>query len=494
MMTAVDTGELAVRTLEDADPQFREFVAALYGRGTSVDEVLEDVFKFDPGPSDVSSPSSISAPAPASHGWKRKLALATTVAGGTMAVRDLGVEARPGIKAVKTKLGFKVPVPGKHRAPNIPGAFSGTKAKVGLAATALGGDVLVGDTLHDQAPPKQPKSASWDELGRGAKGFAQGMFASGAMKPVVAVATQVNGKEIPRAYRIGHAAGTVATTAGIPTGTYALGRNHGKSKKQTKAARFEPVEKVSVKDMKAGMHAARQKLLPNAFKSTSGKIFVPKPPKANMTAKPVNPGSHKNQAKANGAAAQQLVGSFVGTKTGKGIIAVGGGKVGYDQYKGHQNRKNEMEAAYMGYGKSVEWEGTFTKLDEDKQLAFGWASVVKYGGLPVVDKQNDYIDPEDLETAVYDYMIKSRKGGHMHKRDEADLPVHVSDIVESIVFTDEKIAKMGLPDTMPRGWWIGTKIHDPEVWQEVKKGNLAGFSIHGKGRRREISVDEQMGY
>ena len=40
----------------------------------------------------------------------------------------------------------------------------------------------------------------------------------------------------------------------------------------------------------------------------------------------------------------------------------------------------------------------------------------------------------------------------------------------------------------------GVKIHYDYVWSEVRKGNRTGFSIHGKGIRKNQPVDEIMGY
>lgn len=148
----------------------------------------------------------------------------------------------------------------------------------------------------------------------------------------------------------------------------------------------------------------------------------------------------------------------------------------------------------------IEWSGTFSKFDDDKHLAFGWASVSKVNGQPVVDAQGDYIDPNDLEDAAYEYMLSSRIGGAMHQRDAWDRPVKVADIVESMVFTDDKVSKMGLPDDFNRGWWIGMKIHDENEWTSVRKGQdgtgfgRCGFSIHGNGVRKDQDIDELMGY
>jgi hypothetical protein len=171
------------------------------------------------------------------------------------------------------------------------------------------------------------------------------------------------------------------------------------------------------------------------------------------------------------------------------LTAAAGAKKAAGTISGGNNNYNTIKSA-----DDVTWQGTFSKFDSDKHLAFGWASVSKVNGLPVIDKQGDYIDPSDLEDAAYEYVLKSRVGGAMHKRDADDRPVKVADIVESMVFTDDKVAKMGLPEDFNRGWWIGMKIHDPEEWSLVRKGDRTGFSIHGKGIRKDQDEDQLMGY
>ena len=184
---------------------------------------------------------------------------------------------------------------------------------------------------------------------------------------------------------------------------------------------------------------------------------------------------------------------------GGGLLATGGVLGGRRQKRKAQMGYGPPEQAY--YGKrapDLEISGEFSKFDEDKRVAFGWASVVKKDGIDVVDRQGDYISAEDVEKAAYEYVLKSRKGGDMHSRVTSELgedsPKHVADLIESVVFTDEKIEKMGLPDDFPRGWWIGMKVHDEPTWQLVKKGERTGFSIHGKGRRTETTLDEIVGY
>lgn len=149
-------------------------------------------------------------------------------------------------------------------------------------------------------------------------------------------------------------------------------------------------------------------------------------------------------------------------------------------------QKREIDAMKDGVKKSDAGEfGVFceiSKVDDDKRQVFGWASISKKDGMVITDHQGDSIDTEELEKAAYKYMLDSRKGGHEHQKTDEG-PLHVADVIESFVVTDEKKKAMGLPDDVPEGWWIGMKVNDDKVWELAKSGELAGFSIHGSGRR-----------
>jgi hypothetical protein len=129
--------------------------------------------------------------------------------------------------------------------------------------------------------------------------------------------------------------------------------------------------------------------------------------------------------------------------------------------------------------------GTIVKIDEEKKLVFGWASVIKDAQDKVLlDRQDDFIDSEEeLEKAAYQYVLKSRDGGEMHIRKG------VSTMVESVVLSKEKQAALGIPaGVVPIGWWIGFKVNDDRVWNEVKKGGYSGFSVHGTGKREKTNL------
>jgi hypothetical protein len=139
--------------------------------------------------------------------------------------------------------------------------------------------------------------------------------------------------------------------------------------------------------------------------------------------------------------------------------------------------------------KSLTWTGEISKVNVEKRQVFGWASLSMIDGAPVTDRQGDYIPIEESEDAAYSYMLTSRKGGDMHTRiGKADGgPRHTADVIESIVFTPEKIEALGLePDAVPLGWWLGMQIHDEQQWQDVKDGKRTGFSVHGTGTRKDM--------
>jgi len=123
------------------------------------------------------------------------------------------------------------------------------------------------------------------------------------------------------------------------------------------------------------------------------------------------------------------------------------------------------------------------KSDNEKMLAFGWASVsMRVDGELIEDWQGDIIDPCELEDAAYEYVRLYGEGGEMHERGG------VAVLIESVVFTEEKMQAMGIPaGTLPVGWWIGFKVLDEEVWEKVKDGTYSMLSIEGEAERIEIS-------
>jgi hypothetical protein len=133
------------------------------------------------------------------------------------------------------------------------------------------------------------------------------------------------------------------------------------------------------------------------------------------------------------------------------------------------------------------WAGEIVKTDPAKQNVFGWAYVaISKDGQINYDHSGDFVDDlEELEGTAYDFVLKSRASDADHSN------VQGGTLIESIVFTPEKIEKMGLPvGSVPLGWWIGFHLDDAGTWDRVEKGELTSFSVHGKGIRTPVAYLE----
>lgn len=125
-----------------------------------------------------------------------------------------------------------------------------------------------------------------------------------------------------------------------------------------------------------------------------------------------------------------------------------------------------------------------TKADDDKRLVFGWALVsATSDGQQIIDHQGDIVDQDELEEGAYEYVLNFRDAGEEHigsLRKKARM-------VESVVFTEEKLKAMGIPQgTVPYGWWIGFYVDDDKTWELIKNGTYKMFSIEGKAVREPV--------
>jgi len=114
------------------------------------------------------------------------------------------------------------------------------------------------------------------------------------------------------------------------------------------------------------------------------------------------------------------------------------------------------------------------KAEPERQMIFGWASVVAKDGNYIIDKQGDIIPISELENAVLNYMLESRDHGVMHS------VKGTGKLVMSFLTTPDfmKAFKLKQEDDQI-GWIAGYKIEDPALWEAHKRGLLPEFSIGG---------------
>lgn len=457
---------LAARALSGATPEFAKLCQTLYGSAIDPDQVWSDVMKLAPDQADLNAHQGPSRGRRALEG----LAIGSTLAGGAIGIKE-GVSSGRALMAAR-RLGG--PLPRKKL------------VGFGTALLATGGDGVTTAVLSKPAKQQVVVKAlrptghrldeqvvkAWPKVSELASGIrattnkvTAAMLPTPAAKPTTLAA---------RAARTTKVAGRAPGTATTPT--------------VARAAASAPKPAAAARPASPGAPSA-------------GTIGRQKDRAARLAGRPTSPGNAASRAMGQDKARQvgNDVGTALGTRTGQALAGGGALAMGNGLYQaGARGRAN---AAYMpdvySKGDDIIFKGVFSEVDEDQRTAFGWASVTELNGSPVIDKQGDFITTDDIEKAAYAYVHKSRVGGDMHRRTpsmQGDSAYKVSDLIESIVFTDEKVAKMGLPDDFPRGWWVGFKIHDEPTWQLVKKGERTGFSIHGRGMRKMIDMDEAMGY
>ena len=68
-------------------------------------------------------------------------------------------------------------------------------------------------------------------------------------------------------------------------------------------------------------------------------------------------------------------------------------------------------------------------------------------------------------------------------------------LVESVVFTKEKMKAMGIPEgVVPEGWWVAFYIENREVYHKVKSGVYKMFSIEGSAQQLEVEDEPLVDY
>lgn len=94
----------------------------------------------------------------------------------------------------------------------------------------------------------------------------------------------------------------------------------------------------------------------------------------------------------------------------------------------------------------------------------------------VVDAQGDIVSPEEIERAAYRFLAEGGGVAEMHGAPGA------GDVVESF------IARDGDPHFTPGAWVLGVRLA-PEVWERVRRGELTGFSMGGRGVRVPVAAE-----
>ena len=123
-------------------------------------------------------------------------------------------------------------------------------------------------------------------------------------------------------------------------------------------------------------------------------------------------------------------------------------------------------------------EYSIKKADSELQVAFG---EVYSPNFP--DSQADYMTAEDIVLSAYKFMndLHLRSIDVNHDGDTDGIGV----VVESF------IARKDDPDFVQGAWVVGVRVHDIEIWEKIKSGEINGFSMEAmvKQKKRLLTVE-----
>jgi cation transport regulator ChaB len=117
------------------------------------------------------------------------------------------------------------------------------------------------------------------------------------------------------------------------------------------------------------------------------------------------------------------------------------------------------------------------KVDRERRIVWGWASVSTMKGELVTDLQGDRITPTEMEKMADGFMRSTRAAKVMHEGSVK------GEVIHSFPLTKE-LAEAFSIQTDREGWITGTYITDDEEWAKALRNEYRGLSIGGRAKRR----------
>lgn len=127
----------------------------------------------------------------------------------------------------------------------------------------------------------------------------------------------------------------------------------------------------------------------------------------------------------------------------------------------------------------VSVEGQIVKQLDEERLAFGWAYVSTVNGEISLDHSEEFIRPDQIAKAATNFMLSMRTAKAMHTGGK------IGEVVHSMPLTNEIAKALGIQSDR-EGWLVAIKVYDDQVWQDVKSGKLAAFSIGGRALKEMV--------
>jgi len=129
-------------------------------------------------------------------------------------------------------------------------------------------------------------------------------------------------------------------------------------------------------------------------------------------------------------------------------------------------------------------------VDKERRMLYG-AALIPEKLILRIDKNNEEyymkFERETIERLAHDFY---KKNLHHTTNLQHQYPVTGVTIVESWLKegNSDKSLALGLTDLPDGTWFIGAKVDDDTVWEEVKSGAIRGFSIEGMFTEQSVEM------
>lgn len=101
-----------------------------------------------------------------------------------------------------------------------------------------------------------------------------------------------------------------------------------------------------------------------------------------------------------------------------------------------------------------------------------------------VDLHGDIYSAEEIRKACHNFNQHSMTANLLHLVETDSFSIVESYVSQVDMVLGERLIKAG-------SWLVVTQMHDEEIWEEVKKGNLTGVSIGGYAQTEYLDEDEE---
>lgn len=132
-----------------------------------------------------------------------------------------------------------------------------------------------------------------------------------------------------------------------------------------------------------------------------------------------------------------------------------------------------------------------SSVDKERRMLYG-AALIPEKLILRIDKNNEEyymkFERETIEQLAHDFY---KKNLHHTTNLQHQYPVTGVTIVESWLKegNSDKSLALGLSDLPDGTWFIGAKVDDDSVWEEVKSGAIRGFSIEGMFTEQSVEMN-----